>query len=437
MCRRTCSLVVLGVILLLLQAGTAAGVDVESRSLPLLPLDFRVSGDQATAGDYHPAVAWNATADEYLVVWEDGRNEATRGADIYARRVRADGKAIGPDRRISGNRATADDHTPVVAWNAVDNEYLVVWEDGRNEAARGTDIYGRRVSADGRPIGGDRRISGLKATADDYKPAVAWNAVDNEYLVIWGDGRNEATRGWDVYGRRVGTDGKPVGGDRRISGKNATENDHTPAVAWNAAADDYLAVWQDQRNWATGGWDVYGRRVGADGKPIGRDRRISGSKATVGEQDPAVAWNATADEYLVVWEDRRNEVTRGRDVYGRRVSADGKPVGGDRRISGKGATTDDDNPAVAWNAAANDYLVVWQDARNAATRKWDIYARAVGADGKPVGPDTLISGLNAFADEAYPAIACNQTAGQHLMVWTDWRNWPPRGSDIYGRRTDP
>ena len=57
--------------------------------------------------------------------------------------------------------------------------------------------------ADGARIGGDFRISGPNATSNDADPAVAWNQTANQYLVVWQDGRNHSTRGCDIYGRRV------------------------------------------------------------------------------------------------------------------------------------------------------------------------------------------------------------------------------------------
>ncbi len=49
--------------------------------------EIRISGPGAKGTDEYPAVAWNSTGDEYLVVWTDGRNYATRNLDIYGRRV--------------------------------------------------------------------------------------------------------------------------------------------------------------------------------------------------------------------------------------------------------------------------------------------------------------------------------------------------------------
>jgi hypothetical protein len=216
--------------------------------------------------------------------------------------------------------ATSYASDPAVAFNPVAGQFLVAWRDGRDMATRGADIYGRRVGAEGTPLGGDFRISGAMATSDEHSPAVAYNPVANQHLVVWHDERNEATRGADIYGRRVATNGARVGGDFRISGKNATNWESAAAVAYDSAADSYLVAWQDGRNGDARGTDIYGRRVAANGELLGGDFRISGKNATSEEYSPAVAYNPVSGQHLAVWQDWRNLATRGRDIYGRRVA---------------------------------------------------------------------------------------------------------------------
>jgi hypothetical protein len=77
--------------LLAMAGGVGAGGDRSARVFGPLGPDFRVGGPYATADDGDAAVAWNGSADEYLVVWWDERNEGTSGSDIYGRRVGAGG----------------------------------------------------------------------------------------------------------------------------------------------------------------------------------------------------------------------------------------------------------------------------------------------------------------------------------------------------------
>ena len=227
------------------------------------------------------------------------------------------------------------------------------------------------------PVGSDQRISGSDADRGEGRPSVAFNPAAGQYLVVWEDTRNEATRGWDIYGRPVDAKGRPVAGESRISAAKATGGDYQPSVAHNPSTNQYLVVWADTRDKGTRGYDIYGRRVGADSKPIGGDLRISTAEATGVKSDPSVAHNPSTNQYLVVWADDRNKPARGSDVYGRPIGGDGKPIGDDFRISGKDATGDEWSPAVAYNPAHNRYLVVWADTRDEPTRGWDIFGRRV------------------------------------------------------------
>lgn len=399
---------------------------------PLLVGGDRLISGSGVVDDQRPVVAWNASAEEFLVVWMRCRD--LYDCDVVGRRVGADGGPVGGIFRIGGNYAVY----PAVAWNATANEYLVVWQDWRDPGTRGEwDIFGRRVGADGRPLGRGFRISGRHATGAEYAPAVAWNAAANQYLVVWRDQRNLATVGSEIFGRRVGADGKTDGSDFRISGRHA-KGTFQASVAAHGTADEYLVVWDDGRAGATRFGDIYGRRIGSDGRPNGGDFRISDYRATGGKESPAVAWSEATGRYLVVWADGRDRDARGIDIRGRRVDAEGTTIARDFRINrkttGLRTTLGDTDPAVAWSDTARQYLVVWSDGRDEATRGFDIEGRRVGANGRPIGGDIRVSGYRATAHDRSPGVAWDQTSGQYLVVWEDWRSEPDRDRDIYGRR---
>jgi len=359
------------------------GFDVYGRRIggdgALVGNDFRISGADGTGDELRPAVAWNGATGQFLVVWQDQRDSSGHHGDIYGRRVSAAGAVVGADFRISGPEASGE--RAVVVWNGTANEYLVVWMDDRDDATRGCDVYGRRVSAAGSVVGVEFRVSSGGAVGDEVLPAVAWNGTDNQYLVVWMDSRREATRGWDIYGRRLRADGGALGRDFRVTGRGATEDDAWPTVAWNGSNNQYLVVWGDSRNASSRGSDIYGRRVSGVGAAVGSDLLISGPGATANDESPVVVWNGTTDEYLVVWMDGRDDAHRGPDrgcdIYGRRVATTGAASGEEFRISGAGALTDDVWPAVAWDGIANRYLVVWSECRDYLTRNWDVWGRQV------------------------------------------------------------
>ncbi|MBN2112578.1 MAG: hypothetical protein JW785_00465 [Acidimicrobiia bacterium] len=419
----------------LLAASAGAQAEAGGRLPPLVVFDTEISG--APGDQQWPAIAWNATDNEYLVVWQDTRNLGTRGHDIYGRRLDALGSPIGADFRISGPQALKDEYEPAVAWSRMANRYLVVWRDGRDLLGKGDEIFGRVLAADGTPVGGDKRISSPKATQNEYQPDIVWNQTSGRFLVVWMDGRNLGSRGWDVYGRLVKTDGKPSGRDRRISGPRATSNEGRPAVAWDQTGNRYLVVWEDERGPVARGQDIYGRLLNSNLQPIGGDHRISGPKATSDEHEPDVAWNGSAGRHVVVWRDERNDGTTGDDIYGRVVGTNGRPVGGDKHISSPAAVANEYRPAVACHQATGSCLVVWDDGRDQLLRGFDIIGRRIGADGKATGGELQVSGTAATSDESTPALACSQDDNRYLVVWQDWRNdgYPLyHGIDLYGRR---
>jgi hypothetical protein len=420
-----------GVVVLVLLGGAA----VSTAAPVFLGPNMRVSGPAGTVDEFRPAAAWNGKADRYLIVWEDGRNQATRGTDIYGQLVGVDGVRVGANFRISNGAATSDEIGPAVAWSDSGGAYLVVWGDERNwaPATGGADIYGQLVGPEGELAGSNFRVSGAAATSASW-PAVAANPADNEYLIVWEDGRNQATRARDIFGQRLATAGSPIGGDFRISGTQATENENSPAVAWNQGTDEYLVVWSDGRDNATRGHDIYGQRLNADGTPARGDFRISGAAATYSEDSPAVTSNQATDEYLVVWSDGRNNATRGWDIYGQRREAGGTRVGPNFRISGPAGKADDYKPALAWDDAAEQYLVVWEDERHFTTRGCDIYGQRLWANGELAGWNLRVSRRAATFNEHSPAVAWNQSAHEYLVVWEDHRNAATRGWDIYEQR---
>jgi hypothetical protein len=436
---------------LLVLAGGTVGAGAGAKGVPaLIEPDFRISGPAAVGG-WHTevAVAWNATDDEYLVVWEDQRELDLLTSEVYARRVGADGTPLGTDIQLTGPGSVLSVGQPAVAWNGARNEYLVVWSDFRTCATGGpgSNIWGRRVGSGGNLIGRNLRISG--GPANEVDPAVAWNADADEYLVVWEDDRHgpwegapPPVDGWEVYGRRLAGDATRIGGWIRVSGPTGIEQCPDPLtdcmpdprVVWNAAESEYLVVWQDGRHEDTRGRDILGRRVGADGAKMGGSLRVSGRAAVGDEGAPALAWNAADNEYLVAWHDERDS-GQGADIYARRIGADGTRLGRERRVSGPTATGDEWFAAVAWDGASNQYLLVWEDERDWDILRWEIYGRLLAADGTPSGSDVRIDSLVAGAldDQLRPAAGFNSTGGEYLVIWRDYRD-APAGPQVYGRR---
>ena len=78
-----------------------------------------------------PAIAHNSTANEYLVVWQDTRRRSLTTMSML-NAFRRSGELLASAAVIS---AAADaQSSPSVVWNAIEDEYLVVWTDAASDS---------------------------------------------------------------------------------------------------------------------------------------------------------------------------------------------------------------------------------------------------------------------------------------------------------------
>ncbi|HEX5036663.1 MAG TPA: DUF4215 domain-containing protein [bacterium] len=410
----------------------------------------------ATSSD----IAYNSADDQYLVIWigEAADNEF----EVFGRTVdAATGAPLGADFRIShmgpdGNTSYRA-RRPAVAYNSTDNEYMVVWaaDDDTGTLIDGEDeIFGRRVAADGSLVGSDHfRISDLgpdgNAAYDADDPAIAYNPTANQYVVVWigdtdagalVDGEDE------VFGQRLNAAGGIVGAnDFRISDMgpdgSTTYKAIVADVAYNAVADEYLVVWEGDDNTAPlvdEELEIFGQRIdAATGAALGtNDFRIThvgpDGDADYRTFDPSLAYNPDRNEYLLVWygfDDAPGLAADEDEIFGSRLDATGTAIGANHfRISDAG--TDGDSltaavfPKVSYNRDAGEYLVVWQadDAPLAVNEREIFGQRIAAATGAETGTnDFRISAMGPDGDTAqygdHPAVAYGEGSKRWLVSW--------------------
>jgi hypothetical protein len=350
-----------------------------------------------------PAVAFNGNS--FLVVWSDNRNSAATGLDIYGARVATNGMTLDPNG-ITISAAADTQFAPAVAANGTN--FLAVWADYRS----GTDfnIYGARISAAGAVL--DASGIAISTASDDQTvPAVAANG--SGYLVAWEDNRNLAPSLPDIYGARVTTNGV-VSDSSGLAISTAPNVQTSPKIASDGT--NYFVVWADFRN--TGlppAADVYGARVTSAGV-VADTNGVAICTATNDQSAPAIDFNGT--NYLVVWQDSRNGSY---DIYAARVTP-GAVVLDTNGFALCTAPDDQTAPSVAANGGT--FLVVWQDSRNSVTNGSDVFGGRVSGDGSVLDGQGFVINATA-ASEEFPALAAGGP-NQILAVSEDARNGADR-----------
>jgi len=193
-----------------------------------------------------PRIAFGDTI--FFVVWEDWRYWGTTGPDIYGARVTQDGSVLDWDFSIYEKRGW--DQEPDVDFDGTN--FLVVWEHWGHD----DDIYGCRVSMTGEVLDEDGFIIS-NAKKDQENPAIAFDG--NNYLIVWEDNRNNDTS--DIYAARV----TPMGVVLDSTGIpicTAQGYQECPSVVFDGT--NFIITWDDYRNDANIP-DIYGARVNSNG----------------------------------------------------------------------------------------------------------------------------------------------------------------------------
>jgi hypothetical protein len=362
-------------------------------------------GDQQKA-----SVAYNSQDGEYLVVWHDQR---AGNWDIYGQRVDLDGALLGAAIAICSDDSAQIN--PSVAYNLDTNQYLVVWDDRRNAEA---DLYGQLLDADGDLNGGNLIIADSGATGR-HLPRLTYNPISGEFLVVYA---YEAENN-NIRGRRLGVNGVPVAAEFDIA--TGTTDQNYPDVACRTlepGGGDYLVAWRDTDGALQ---DIRGQRLNQSGGLLGS---LAICTQASDQWSPAVAYSPDDDRYLVVWPDDRDSATQGRNIYGRQVSGAGL-LYNDFAIST--ASGNQAAAAVTYGSGPGNYIVVWQDTRNASTTP-DLYGQRVSGIGELV--DTLVGDndelyAGSSAQES-PAVAWAGDGGHGLVAWEG--NPDGETYDIYG-----
>jgi hypothetical protein len=262
-------------------------------------------------------------------------------------------------------------------------------------------------------------------------PKLAFNQKRSEYFVVW---RSNFAGGsqYEVYGQRLSPTGVRIGPRVRISNTTDAGSDRgvgNPAVAYSPQSKRYLVVWQGDGLANDGEFEIFGQLVSDTGVPVGSDFRISNALDSVNgnlsdAEFPDVAFNSAANQFLVTWDGDQGPVNGQLEVWGQRVDPNGSALGSDFQISNAGAA----GPTriavlgnIAYNSRANEYLVAFISEAVAET-KGEVFGQRLDANGGEIGSDFRISQTGADSDPNRDAtrvsLAYNPRDNEYLAVFT-------------------
>jgi len=401
-----------------------------------------ISGDQAFA-----QIVYNSQENEFFVVWQDYRESGTAGnyvpGLVYGQRLSAAGALLGAEIPISADQPELLRMIPVNSYNPDHNEYLVVY-------TKNWDAYGRFIKSDGTPRGEEFPIS--TAPASQTHVGVIYNPVRQNYLVSWNDSRNTLNE-TDIYGIFVNPDGSLDGTEFLIC--DVPKSQYYPAMIYNSQDDEILVVWEDFRDCTTEVCiedlsSLYARRLASDGSFIGDEFLVIAGNHDNRQQN--LVYNQYRNEYMVVWNDRRNEKdVPNIDIFAVRIKNDGTLIGESFPLCT--APNDQAYCTIAYDTINRQYLAVWNDFRDSVVAEnifdlfpfirtygknvvYDpgtVYGIWLNDEGAKIGSEFILckesQGKQMLAMAKY--FQTSEESGNFFVAWSDMRN-EGNGRDIYG-----
>lgn len=318
--------------------------------------DGSPSGSEIPVNDYvdgpqeAPAVGL-ANDGRFVVVWQ-GYGEDGDNGDVWARSFSSAGVAAATEFQV--NDPVADAYEGAAAIAALDDGFVIVWDDYE-------DVFAHRLDAAGAPLGDPFQVNTNKTFGFQGSASVAPTA-DGGFVIAWedgyfyGDGYDGA--GYGIFARRYDAAGAAQSAEFQVN-STTTGDQYGAAVA--PAAGGFVVVWQSYSHAGTDA-AVFGQRFDASNDKAGSEFRVNPAPADYGDQ-PRVAADQ-AGNFVVVWSAPLTPVPATplappppAAILARRFNADGTPLAATTPVSA--SAQNQIEPAVA---AAPDgrYVVAWR-----------------------------------------------------------------------------
>ena len=345
-----------------------------------------------------------------IVTWAEVRN---RNYDIYTQRISATGTVQWTAGGVALCSATGDQTHPTIASDGAGGA-IVTWYDTRSGNA---DIYAQRISADGTVQWTADGVALCTATGDQFYPAIVRDGAGGA-IVTWSCDVRSGNA--DIYAQRISADGTVQWTADGVALCTASGDRWYPSLVPDGAGGA-IVTWADFRS---GNWDIYARRISADGTVQWTADGVALCTATGNQYYPTIVADGTSGA-IVTWFDRRSG-NGNEDIYAQRISAGGAVQWTANGMALCTATNDQVGPTITSDDAGGA-IVTWQDQRSGNA---DIYARRISADGTVQWTADGVALCTATGNQCHPTIAPDG-AGGAIVAFADSRSG---SEDIYAQR---
>ncbi|GAB4201935.1 MAG: hypothetical protein Fur0023_07120 [Bacteroidia bacterium] len=240
------------------------------------------------------------------VVWQDKRNSANY--DIYCQKLDESGNRLW---NVAGNgnwicSTSGTQSNPKI--EPFGTGFITAWQD--NRTGGGYDVYAQYIDDNGL----SQWTANGKAicTATDNQSAIDMKSTGNTVFIVWKDFRN--TLNYDIYMQKIDLTGNSLWATNGIVISNANYDQINPNVATDNT--NAYVVWQDS---SAGEWNTYAAKIDGSGNILWNTVVCN---APNNQTDAKNIYDNNGGTILV-WKDKRNEITSGWDIYAQKIFSNG------------------------------------------------------------------------------------------------------------------
>ena len=265
-----------------------------------------------------------------------------------------------------------DDNYPDVAYDATENVYLVVWQ--RTFSIWDMAVRGQRVTSTGAPTGGLIAISdppnpaiGRLATT----PSVANVNASDRFLVVWRERLGPLAKS-DIVAAAVSADDGSLSSTLLLAPSLDHQTDPTVGGDRTLLDDDAVVVWSQQ----TVGIRMCQVTVPPAGDPYlpTGTATLEPNSGPIEQKHPAISRSAgDSQRFVVAWERMDTSTGIGR-IVARIISSNAVALGQKVDVSSTISTVSDERPAV--DGDGERWVIAWQRQEFFVPTKFDIMTRA-------------------------------------------------------------
>jgi parallel beta-helix repeat protein len=360
-----------------------------------------------------------------IVAWQDYRNDANYPADpegdIFAQRIDANGNVQWSLAGVAICTATWNQSFPAMVRDGSGGA-IITWMDGRT----GNDhVYAQRINGSGSV---QWTADGVAICTQGYYQRYPDIASDGSggAIITWPDQR--IFNVWEIYAQRISASGTIQWTTDGVVVCNAGGNQGHPVIIADGSGGAVVA-WEDPREYATKGTDIYAQRINANGQPQWNANGVAICTASGDQSTPSIATDGTGGAILTWYDQNFN-------IFAQRIHGNGNTMW---TANGVAICTEG---SMQWFPRIipddfNGAIISWEDKRSG---NWDIYAMRVDGGGSPQWNTNGVAITRPAYDQKFSVVPPVQHGDDHIVkagtcgaivVWDDGR---ANYGDIYAQR---